>query len=54
MDSYRTSLVSSGVMTAFSVDAWNQTGTKEVSITVRTASGAERDDRVIKVVTIEV
>lgn len=38
---------------SWAVDAWNQSGAKEASITLRTSSGAERDDRMIKVVIID-
>ena len=34
------------------IDAWNQSGVKEVSITVRTSSDKELDDRSLKIVRI--
>lgn len=35
-------------MHSWSIDAWNQSGFREVSITARTSNGSEKDDRCIK------
>lgn len=37
---------------SWAVDAWNKSGAKEVSITVRTSSDKELDDRSLKIVRI--
>ena len=36
------------------IDAWNQSGAKEVSITVRTSSDKKLDDRSLKIVRIRI